>query len=460
MNFSFGRKDEKNSLLKSIIHLIGVNGVSYFLLFLISIVIFRTVDKSFYGLYVIMLSLFAIVELLMAGFNDSIVRFLKDKIPLVDKQNIVLFVLYYKYFLIFSFITIVYFAKQYGFFEFLIGNYSEVADVVDSFLLVAILNGIFSAFIGVNNCILNSQYQYKLTANITFFRNLIYLLIVVALSFYSQDYLDYLYSSIAVSIVLLMYLSIKINKDFSEFSIPSLIRSKFSVDIGKKYIFPYAAPLTGSSLLTYVKNHLPTLILGKEFDLEDVAVFSILKTFFKALHSVSGSFIDPMMSKFLELKSNVKDFSTKMNAIFYGAFFLRLSLFVALSLLVQYFFLIYKIESNAINQFIFYVLGLEYVIAGMILCYGIILRLDKTTNKVLIASIVRFVVEITLIYLILMDYGIVAAALIMLLARYIETVASYLLIRRQRVFNNSGLVLLGFIPLIVYFSYNLSIVPY
>ena len=122
MNFSFGRKDEKNSLLKSIIHLIGVNGVSYFLLFLISIVIFRTVDKSFYGLYVIMLSLFAIVELLMAGFNDSIVRFLKDKIPLVDKQNIVLFVLYYKYFLIFSFITIVYFAKQYGFFEFLIGN--------------------------------------------------------------------------------------------------------------------------------------------------------------------------------------------------------------------------------------------------------------------------------------------------------------------------------------------------
>ena len=459
MNFSFGRKDEKNSLLKSIIHLIGVNGVSYFLLFLISIVIFRTVDKSFYGLYVIMLSLFAIVELLMAGFNDSIVRFLKDKIPLVDKQNIVLFVLYYKYFLIFSFITIVYFAKQYGFFEFLIGNYSEVADVVDSFLLVAILNGIFSAFIGVNNCILNSQYQYKLTANITFFRNLIYLLIVVALSFYSQDYLDYLYSSIAVSIVLLMYLSIKINKDFSEFSIPSLIRAKFSVDIGKKYIFPYAAPLTGSSLLTYVKNHLPTLILGKEFDLEDVAVFSILKTFFKALHSVSGSFIDPMMSKFLELKSNVKDFSTKMNAIFYGAFFLRLSLFVALSLLVQYFFLIYKIESNAINQFIFYVLGLEYVIAGMILCYGIILRLDKTTNKVLIASIVRFVVEITLIYLILMDYGIVAASLILLIARYVETVTTYLYIRRQRIFNKTGLILFVFIIPVFYFLYKIPILP-
>jgi len=254
---------------------------------------------------------------------------------------------------------------------------------------------------------------------------------------------------------MLLFLSFKINKDFSEFSIPRLLQSKFNTRIGKIYIFPYAAPLTGSSLLTYVKNHLPTLILGKEFSLEDVAVFSILKTFFKALHSASGSFIDPMMSKFLELKNDIKDFSTKMNAIFYGTFFLRLSLFIALSLLMQYFFLIYKIEDNEVSQFVFYVLGLEYVVAGMILNYGIVLRLDKTTNKVLIASVIRFVVELTLIYLILLSYGIMAAALIMLLARYIETVASYLFIRRQGIFNNSGLILLGFTPPIVYFSYNL-----
>ena len=450
----------KDTLLRSIFHLLGVNGISYLILFLISIVIFRTVDKSYYGLYVIILSLFAVVELLMAGFNDSIVRFLKDKIPLIDKQNIVLFILYYKYFLIFLFITIIYIAKQYGFFEFMIGNYDEVTDVVDSFLLVAILNGILSTFIGVNNCILNAQHQYKLTVNIDFLRNLSYLLIVITLSFYTQDYLYYLYSSILVSIMVLIFLSIKINKDFSEFSILRLIRVKFSVDIGKKYIFPYAAPLTGSSLLTYVKNHLPTLILGKEFSLEDVAVFSILKTFFKALHSVSGSFVDPMMSRFLELKNNVKDFSVKMNAIFFSTFFLRLLLFTVVSLLAQYFFSIYKIESSEINYLIFYILGLEYVIAGMILSYGIILRLDKTTNRVLISSIVRFIVEITLIYLILLDYGIIAAALILLVARYVETVSTYLFIRQQRIFYMSGLILFSFIFPIIYFLFKLSIVLY
>ncbi|MDC0599160.1 oligosaccharide flippase family protein [Candidatus Pseudothioglobus singularis] len=460
MSRFFKNTNIQNSIPSSIAHLIGVNGMSYLILLLISIVIFRTVDKSYYGLYVIMLSIFAVIELLMAGFNDSIVRFLKDKISLDDKQNIVLFVLYYKYFLIFSFIGIIYIARKYGFFEFLIGNYGEVIDLIDSFLLVAILNSLLSAFIGVNNCILNAQLQYKLTANIDFIRNLCYLLIVITLSFFTQDYLNYLYSSVVLSFVVLMFLSIKINQDFSEFSLISLIRAKFSIDIGKKYIFPYAMPLTGSSLLTFVKNHLPTLILGKEFALEDVAVFSILKTFFKALHSVSGSFINPMMSKFLDLKNNVEEFSLKMNAIFSGTFFLRLFLFAIVSFLMQYFFLIYRIEDNEVNQFIFYVLGLEYLIAGMILSFGIILRLNKTTNKVLVTSIVRFVVELTLIFLILLDYGIMAAALILLVARYVETVVTYFFIRRQRIFKKSGFVLLTIALPVAYFLYKLPSVPY
>ena len=436
--------------------MLGINGLSYLTLLLISIVIFRTVDKSYYGLYVIMLSLFAVIELLMAGFNDAIVRFLKDKIPLSDNQNIVLFVLYYKYLLIFLFILCIYIARQYGFFEFLIGNYNEVSDVIDSFLLVVILNGIFSTFIGVNVCIFNSQQKYKLTANVELVRNIVYLLVVISLSFYTTDYLHYLYSSIALSGIVLIFLSIRIFQDFKEFSILNIIKSKFSIDIGGKYIFPYATPLTASSLLTYVKNFLPTIILGKEFSLENVAVFSILKTFFKALHSVSGSFIDPMMSKFLELKNNAKDFSVKMSSIFWGTFLLRLLLFAILSFLVQYIFLIYKIENSEVHQFIFYVLGLEFIIAGMILIYGIILRLGKTTSKVFIASLVRFGVELSLIYLILLDYGIMAAALILLIARYIETVITYLYVIGEGIFRSHFVLIVCFLPIIIYYLSRLN----
>ena len=254
---------------------------------------------------------------------------------------------------------------------------------------------------------------------------------------------------------MLVFLSIRIFQDFKEFSIFNIIKSKFSIDIGRKYIFPYATPLTASSLLTYVKNHLPTMILGKEFSLENVAVFSILKTFFKALHSLSGSFVDPMMSKFLELKNNTKDFSVQMNSIFWGTFLLRLSLFAILALIVRYVFLIYNIENSEVNQLIFYVLGIEFIIAGMILIYGIVLRLDKTTSKVFMASLVRFGVELSLIYLILLDYGIMAAALILLIARYVETVVTYIFIRNQRIFHFSGVLLLCFLFIVFYCFFQL-----
>jgi peptidoglycan biosynthesis protein MviN/MurJ (putative lipid II flippase) len=96
----------------------------------------------------------------------------------------------------------------------------------------------------------------------------------------------------------------------------------------------------------------------------------------------------------------------------------------------------------------------------MILSYGIVLRLDKTTKKVLIASIVRFIVELALIYLILLEYGIMAAALILLIARYVETVLTYLLISRQRIFNKSGFILFIFVLPILYYLYKLSIIHY
>ena len=453
-----------NSLSRAIFHLLSVNGIGYVFLLIISIIIFRSVDKSYYGLYVIMLSLFAVIELLMAGFNDTIMRFLKDKIPLNDKQNIVLFILLYKYLLILLFILFIYLAKHYGFFEFLIGNYNEVSDVIDSFILVVILNGILSTFIGVNNCILNSQNKYKLTANIGLVRHAVYFTVVLGLSFYTMNYLHYLFASIFLSAVLLLYLTIIIFHEFREFSIVNIIKSKskskFKFEIARKYIFPYATPLTASSLLTYIKNYLPIIILGKEFSLENVAIFSILKTFFKALHSLTSSFIEPMMAQFLELKNIPRDFVKKMRSIFWSMFLFRLITFTVLALFMKYIFMIYNLDNTKVNQFVFYILGIEFIIAGMILLYGIILRLENTTYKVFQASIIRFGVELSLIYLILFDYGLIAAAIILLVSRYIETAVTFFFVRSQKIFNYSSVILLFFLVLVLYSLLQLQVIYY
>lgn len=447
-----------NPLLRNIFHLLGANGIGYVFIFLVSIIIFRTVDKTYYGLYVILASLFAFVELLMAGFNDSIVRFLKDKISLNDKQNIILFVLLYKYLLILLFVVLIHISKYFGLFNYLIGNYIEVKDVIDSYLLVVIFNGILSTFIGVNSSILNSQLRYNLAANISLIRHVIFFIIVIILSFYTTNYLHYLYAGIFMSAVLLLYLTIRIFKDFKEFSFFRIIQSKFKFKIGRKYIFPYATPLTASSLLTYVKNYLPILILGKEFSLDNVAIFSILKTFFKALHSLSSSFIDPMMSKFLELKDHSQHFLKNIRAIFWSTLVLRIGIFVSLALTVEYIFTIYNIDNTKVNQYIFYVLGFEFIIAGMSLVYGIILKLEQSTYKVLQVSILRFCIEITLIYLILFDYGVMAAALILLISRYIETIALYFFVRRQKIFKFSSSIFICFLVVVIHSILQLKLV--
>jgi O-antigen/teichoic acid export membrane protein len=162
-----------------------------------------------------------------------------------------------------------------------------------------------------------------------------------------------------------------------------------------------------------------------------------------------------MMAEFLDLKNTIKDFSTKLNIIFLGTFFLRTSLFILLLLVIDYFFFIYKLDNTSVNQFIFYVLGLEYVIAGMIMIYGINLRLEKNTKKVLIASLARFSVEIALIYFILIDYGIMAAALILLIARFVETSITYMYCFRDGLFRYHVFLIIILIPMIYYLSFQI-----
>ena len=66
--------------------------------------------------------------------------------------------------------------------------------------------------------------------------------------------------------------------------------------------------------------------------------------------------------------------------------------------------------------------------------------------------------ELRLIYFILLDYGIVAAAIILLIARYIETLVTFIYIRNQRFFKYSEMLLLCFSIIIVYLFYKMLVI--
>jgi O-antigen/teichoic acid export membrane protein len=448
---------DKNSLPRVILFLLGNNAISSALTLASSILVIRNIDKSEYGLYVVVMSIFAILEIFMGGYNQSISRYLKENISLSDKQNIVSYVLYYKYILLIIFLVLLFVVKDQGLLKYLLNEYSSVKDVINDFLVVAVLGSIITTSISVLNTLLIALYDYKFTYKVILLKNLTYLIIVSGMIFYTDVYLVYLYIGLLLNVIVLITLSVNIKNKYQEYSFYKLIKKVPSLTIYKKYFFSYATPLTTVSILTYFKNHVPIIILGKEFELADVTIFAILKNIFKMMHSVTGSFTGSLISRFIELKDNVKKFNIAINGIFYATFLMRLVIYISMIFTAEYLFIAYKIDSSEINNTLLYILGLEFLVAGIMTNYGLLLNLKTSTKNILYISIVRFIIELTLIYLLLISYGILGAGLVLLLSRYSETVMAYFINKKDNIIKYDPLLLVLISPFVIYSSMRVLI---
>ena len=450
------QKVNKTSLNKSISYLFASNIFNFVIVFISSIFVFRNINKDDYGLYVLILSIFAIVELFMGGYNQSITRFLKENIPAKDKTQIIIYTIYYKYFILSIFLFLIFIIYQIDFIKYLIRDYSEVSDIVDKYILVAVLGSILSVLSGISSTILTTLYHYKITNNSLIIKNSCYLICVMFLMYFTDDYLIFLYVSLCLNLILFLFLSFVLSSKYPEYAIYMLLKNKLDLTIYKKYLWSYATPLTLISILTYVKNHLPILILGKEFELEYVAIFSIVKKFFKTLHTISGSFFQPLLSKFIAIKNeSINEYKFIMNNLYYASFFLRILIYVTLLFLSDYFFMIYKIEQTYIYGLIFSILGFEFIIAGMMTVYGTILNTNKSNKYLLYTSIIRFAVELSLIYLILFEHGILGASLIFMVSRMIETFSAYYFVQKKEVLRFDYICVWLLIPFVIYFCLEL-----
>jgi len=283
-------------------------------------------------------------------------------------------------------------------------------------------------------------------------KNSIYLLCVVFLIFHTDEYLTFLYTSLALNVILFSYLSSVLWIKYPKYSLLKLLKHRLDFSIYKRYLFSYATPLTTISLLTYSKNHLPLLILGKTFDLEDVSIFSIMKKFFKVAHTISGSFLQPLLSKFIEIKNiDIQHYKRVMNKLFFAIFFMRSFLYISLLFLSNYFFLLYKIEISSLNSMIFAILGFEFIIAGIMTHYGTLLSTNLSTKYLLFTSVMRFILELLLIYFVLFLYGILGAAFILLVSRFFESLSAYYFVQKEKILKYDFVILLAITPFIIYF---------
>lgn len=444
------------NLYRSIIGLVSLNAINYLIIFFISIVIFRTVDKNFYGFYVLILSIFAFPDLLTAGLNQSIQRFFKEEICHDAKLGIIKGILVYKILIFLIFISLILIAFFLEFDKFLLKNAELVQEKLLIFLFIAGINFLLSIFLGIFESILNSADLFLRVTKIGLIRNAFYLVIVLCYSHFFNQYEIYLISSTILSVIVLLYYSSLLSSRVSEFRIKRVLKTRFSADIAKEYIIPYSFPLTISSLLTYSKNHLPILFLGKYFDLTEVSIFSIIKTLFKALHSVAGSFFDPMLAYFVKMKKNKLELRKKLNTIIYSTFIFRALIALFLFFVSDLFFQIYKINIHAQNSFVFDTLAFEFILAGILSVFTLRLKLNENTKKILFSNWIRFFIEVPLIMFLIPKYGIMGSALTLLISRYFESITSFLLLIHHRILIGSGILLILFLPVIIFIIFELA----
>jgi len=425
-----------------------LNFANFFVIFLTSILIFSSVNREHYGLYVILLSLFAFAELLMAGLDDSIVRFIKSRKNPDECYSIIKFAIIYRLCIVLLFACFFLVVNKLNLLSFLISDFDNISTEITAFFSLIILNGLISSILSTASAVLNGFQFYERVILFRFIKNLSYIFFVLILIGITDNYFIYLIVNSFLIFALLIYVIFYIEKSDLNFQIKKIFISSFKKSVIKNYIFTYTAPLTLSSLMSYSKNHLPTLVLGSTYSLEQVAVFSVLKNLFKSLHSLMSAFFNPMISKFNEMKSNVKYLESTINSIFNSTFLIRFSISVILWLYVGHIFDLYNIEVNSQTNLIFKYLILEFILANLIMCFGIYLRLETNTRKIFYASSIRFFVEITLIFLFIEEFGAEMAAIILLIGRLVETIASYFLTKKDHAVNLSGTILVIFICIV------------
>jgi len=86
------------------------------------------------------------------------------------------------------------------------------------------------------------------------------------------------------------------------------------------------------------------------------------------------------------------------------------------------------------------IIGAEFILAGNMSIYGWLIMHKDSTLQLLYISILRFLVELGLIYLILVKFGILGAALVLLLSRFFELIFTYFIYDKKLIVYSTLLI--------------------
>ncbi len=381
------------------------------IMFISSIILIRALPKEDYGLYILALAFFAFFELLLSGSDASLIRF----IPTSGKQEqhrLIGTVLAIK-----SFITI--FILILLFFTYSLSidllNISEKNLETYTILYIIISVGfIFKYIITTTTTIINSFMLYDVLFKLTIISSISSLIVAILVSFFELNIWQYLLISTIFAFIysLLSVYMLYIQNKISYKILIKTINISTIKDIFKNRISSYSLPLFGVSMLSYIKNYLPTYLFGTMVSLETLAVYSIFKKITDFLHKGYAGFIQSLYPKLFKMMHSK---NKAIDKLFWIGFGLRVLVFLALYFSYDLILSIYTIKETEYDYLIFVILISSFLIVYYATIFNLIIMNDKTTNTIFKASLLRATLMIIvpiLFYVLFGNLGLIVSILV------------------------------------------------
>jgi O-antigen/teichoic acid export membrane protein len=405
-------KKNINTILKTSFLSGGLNFLSSFL-FLIY------VDKIQYGLYLILLGLFAISGRVLQSIDDLIVRFQKMKENINHKEFF--FTAFFIKIIIFILISFLCLTILYLFPGLIINSQNNISKLfICSILFLCFLNSTKTFLISLmySNLLYNFIFRINLLTSIIFF-----FLTLILITYLGANILYFIYMNIILGLLQITFYGNLCFKIISKFrKARKIIHKKYFLFFYKKYCKNFALPLSGNYFLAYFnKDHGANLLLGAAFGPEIVSVIAIAKNLYEYVHNFINNFIIKLYPIYLHYSGIKKTPNIFLKKIFYSGNLIYLAIFFFMIFFKDFYFSLMNLNNTKLHSIIFIIVSFDFVIKFLPAYLTHATNLSRSTNSILISNLFK-TFFVSVFFLIGIYYQNILICLIGYIAGYLSTV--------------------------------------
>lgn len=393
-----------------------------------SIILIRSVPKEDYGLWRVVASMTAFIPLLLGGLDDAIHRFVPTETPR-NRDAVAFAVLTIK-----SVVTFLGIAVLISLLPWLPLWLNVPAQVRGDFIWlfwIALGSVALTPLASNLYAVANAHKQFDLIFRISVGKQVATFVCVLGVVAAGLSLVHYAACELLANVAQVVFLWRATRSEVFEKggdvwrAVVSSERWALMKQGWTSYVMPFAAPLNIASALSYLRGHVPVILLGSQFSLESAAVYAIFKNMLTTIHKTEGGIVSGVMPRVFELfDTNREGFLRKFGhwaAVTYAArFVIGAAILVGSPLL----FRLYKIEPSGYLTLVLTILVLEFLMTGIINVSNMVVRMSGRTTMLMVSASVRFVIELILLWFVTRRYGILGAAITLFLARTAETMAT------------------------------------